>query len=58
MLFPHLFDRLLVARFDQHNGSPDGGAVLLKAADARLRLTERLAAWLPDYRQPGKSCTR
>ncbi len=54
VLFPELFDRLLVARFDQHHGSSDGGAVLLKAADARLRLTERLAACLPDERQSGK----
>lgn len=54
VLFPGLFDRPLVARFDQHHGSSDGGAELLKAADARLRLTERLVACLPDDRQPGK----
>lgn len=54
VLFPELFDRPVVARFDQHHGSSDGGAILLKAADARLRLTERLAACLPDDRQPGK----
>jgi hypothetical protein len=54
VLFPGLFDRPLVARFDQHYGSSDGGAVLLKAADTRLRLTERLALSLPDDRQPGK----
>jgi hypothetical protein len=54
VLFPGLFDRPLVARFDQHHGSSDGGAVLLKAADTRLRLTERLAVSLPDDRQPGK----
>lgn len=54
VLFPELFDRPLVARFDQHHGSSDGGAVLLKAADARLRLTEGLAACLPDGRQSGK----
>ncbi len=56
VLFPELFDKPLVARFDQHHGSSDGGAVLLKAADARLRLSERLAACLPDDRQPGKIC--
>lgn len=54
VLFPELFDRPLVARFDQHHGSSDGGAILLKAADTRLRLTERLAVTLPDDRQPGK----
>jgi len=54
VLFPELFDRPLVARFDQHHGSSDGGAILLKAADERLRLTERLALSLPDDRQPGK----
>ncbi len=54
VLFPELFDRPLVARFDQEHGSSDGGAVLLKAADAGLRLTARLAACLPDDRQPGK----
>ncbi len=54
VLFPGLFDRPLVARFDQERGSSDGGAVLLKAADAGLRLTARLAACLPDDRQSGK----
>ncbi len=54
VLFPELLDRPLVVRFDQHHGSSDGGAVLLKAADVRLRLTERLADCLPDARQPGK----
>jgi hypothetical protein len=54
VLFPELFDRPLVARFDQHRGSSDGGAVLLKAADASLRLTARLAACIPDDRQAGK----
>jgi hypothetical protein len=44
----------LVARFDQHNGSSDGGAVLLKAIDLRLGLTERLAGCLRDRRDPSK----
>jgi hypothetical protein len=54
VLFPDLFDKLLVAKFDQVNGSSDGGAILLRAADRRLRLTERLAGCLRDGRQPGK----
>jgi len=54
VLFPELLGRSLVVRFDQPHGSSDGGAVLLKAADASLRLTARLAACLPDDRQSGK----
>lgn len=54
VLFPGLFRKPVVAKFDQHDGSSDGGAILLKAADQRLRLTERLTACLRDDRQPGK----
>lgn len=54
VLFPDLFDKPLVAQFDQPHGSSDGGAVLLEACDARLRLTERIAACFRDERQPGK----
>lgn len=54
VLFAELFDKPLVAQFDQPHGSSDGGAVLLKACDERLRLTERLAACFRDERQPGK----
>lgn len=54
VLFPDLFKKPLVAQFDQPHGSSDGGAVLLKACDERLRLTERLAACFRDERQPGK----
>ena len=44
----------MVVEFDQREGSSDGGAVLLKAADRRYGLTERLAACLQDERQAGK----
>lgn len=54
VLFPELFRKSLVVRFDQHNGSSDGGAVLLKAIDLRLGLTERLAGCLRDRRDPNK----
>ena len=54
VLFPDLFDRPLVATFDQPHASSDGGAVLLKAADARYGLIEGLARCLVDNRQPGK----
>jgi hypothetical protein len=53
-LFPEIFSKPVVAHFDQRHGSSDGGAILLKAADRRLRLTEALAACLVDQRQPGK----
>ena len=54
VLFPEIFGKPLLARFDQPHGSSDGGAVLLKACDERLRLTERLAGCFRDERQPGK----
>lgn len=54
VLFPDLFDKPLVAVFDEPASSSDGGAVLLKAADERLGLIERLAGCLRDERQSGK----
>ena len=43
-----------MVQFDQRQGSSDGGAVLLKAADRRYGLTEALAGCLQDKRQAGK----
>lgn len=40
--------------FDQRDSSCDGGAILLKAMDKQLSITERLAAWMRDGRQAGK----
>ena len=54
LLFPDIFPKAVVAAFDQREGSSDGGALLLKAADRRYGLTERLAACLRDERQAGK----
>jgi Transposase DDE domain group 1 len=54
LLFPELFDRPVVTKFDQRQGSSDGGAILLKAADRRLGLTTALAGCLEDERQAGK----
>ena len=54
VLFPALFGKRVVAQFDQPHGSSDGGALLLKACDERLGLTERLSGCLADDRQPGK----
>jgi len=50
------YDKLkpVVARFDQVQASTDGGAVLLKAVDDRLRLTSQLAHGLVDRRDPEK----
>ena len=50
VLFPDLFDRPLVATFDQAHASSDGGAILLKAADRSLGLIAALAHALPDSR--------
>jgi hypothetical protein len=56
LLFPDIFDRPVVAKFDHRRGSSDGGAVLLKAADQRLGLTSALAGCLQEERQSGKIC--
>jgi hypothetical protein len=53
-LFPEIFAKPTVMRFDQRQGSSDGGAVLLKAADRRYRLIDSLAGCLRDERQAGK----
>jgi hypothetical protein len=54
VLFPNLLRRPVVVKFDQRHGSSDGGAILLKACNERLGLTERLAACIVDTRQEGK----
>ena len=54
VLFPDLFNKPLVATFDQPHASSDGGAVLLKAADARYGLIDGFARCLVDDRQSGK----
>src|SRR3972149_6922140 len=54
VLFPDLFVKLVVVAFDQEHSSSDGGALLLKAVDDRLGISERLAACVGDPRQPGK----
>lgn len=54
LLFPDLVDRSVVVRFDQEHSSSDGGALLLKAADRRLGLIDRLSGCLTDDRQEGK----
>ena len=54
VLFPDLFNKPLVATFDQPHASSDGGAILLKAAEARYGVIDGFARCLVDDRQPGK----
>ena len=54
VVFKDLFGKRVVARFDQPDSSSDGGALLLKACDERLGLTDALARCLPDGRQQSK----
>jgi hypothetical protein len=54
VVFKDLFGKPVVACFDQPDSSSDGGAVLLKACDDRLGLTEAIATCVADTRQPGK----
>jgi hypothetical protein len=54
VLFPDLFNKPLVATFDQPHASSDGGGILLKAAEARYGLIDGFARCLVEDRQPGK----
>jgi hypothetical protein len=54
VLFPDLFNKPLVATFDPPLASSDGGAILLKAAEARYGLIDGFARCLVEDRQPGK----
>jgi hypothetical protein len=53
-LFTDLQKKPVVLSFDQRQGSSDGGAVLLQAANQRYGLIESMAACLRDERQAGK----
>ena len=53
-LFPDIFPKPVVAQFDQPEGSSDGGALLLKAADHSLGLLDELTACRQERRQAGK----
>jgi len=54
LLFPGIFRKPVVAQFDQREGSSDGGALLLKAADRHYDLVAGLASCLRDERQAAK----
>src|SRR5882724_2577642 len=54
LLFPGMFRKPIVTQFDQREGSSDGGALLLKAADRHNGLVAGLSSCLRDDRQAGK----
>ena len=54
VLFSDLFDKPLVATFNQEHASSDGGAVLLKAAERVYGLVKAFARCLADKRAAGK----
>ena len=54
VLFADLFERRVHVQFDDECSSSDGGAVLLKAAEAKLDLIGHLADSVEDDRQGGK----
>jgi hypothetical protein len=54
VLFSEAFFRPVSIAFDQPDSSSDGGAILLKAIDNQLSLTDRIAKCIRDSRQAGK----
>jgi hypothetical protein len=54
LLFPESFAKPVILEFDQRQGSSDGGAVLLKAAETRYGLIAGMSGCLRDPRQAGK----
>lgn len=54
LLFAEIFSKPSVVQFDQRQGSSDGGAILLKAAERSYGLIGGLAGFLEDKRQAGK----
>ena len=54
VLFEGLSKKAVIAKFDQDHASSDGGAILLKACDEKLKLSAALAACLSDERQQSK----
>jgi len=54
VLFPGLFNKPVTATFDQPHASSDGGAILLKAAEARYGFIDDFVGCLVEDRQPGK----
>src|ERR1700676_4470049 len=54
LLFPGIFRKPVRGQFEQSEGSSDGGALLLKAADRHYDLVAGLSSCLRDDRQAGK----
>ena len=54
LLFPGIFAKPVILEFNQRQGSSDGGAVLLKAAERRYGLIASMSGCLRDPRQTGK----
>ena len=54
VLFPELLSKPVHVRFDEQHSTSDGGALLLKVADQKYNLTQRMARCLADDREPGK----
>ena len=54
VLFPALVSKPVTVAFDQPDTTSDGGAILLKVVDKKLRLTQALASCIGDAREPGK----
>ena len=54
LLFPEIFAKPIRMEFDQRQGSSDGGAVLLKAAERRYGLISSMVDCLFDGRQAAK----
>jgi hypothetical protein len=50
LLFPEIVAKPVVLEFDQRQGSSDGGAVLLKAAESRYGLIASMSGCLRDPR--------
>jgi len=54
VMFESIAEKPVVVKFDQPNQSSDGGAILLKAVDDQMGLSEALTQGLEDRRQAGK----
>jgi hypothetical protein len=54
LVFPFVFDKPIVARFDGGDITSDAGALLLGEADRKLSLCESLAGTILDKRDPAK----
>nr|MEE4268362.1 IS1380 family transposase [Candidatus Krumholzibacteria bacterium] len=54
VLFPELVSKRCEIAFDEPEVTSDGGALLVKAVDDQIGLTDCLAAALTDPREPGK----